>query len=410
MKKRSKAAVAFWILLPGLALGGDRPPVFRELDFNAAVAAAAAEEKVVMIDFYTDWCIPCRKLKQTTWVDAAVVEWLEAKTVPIQINADVEIDLAKRFKVSSYPTILFVDGKGTEKARLNGYKSPQDFLQAGPDALEGIDEVARARMALKGKEQDPMARNNLALAMHRRGMYAEALEEYLWCYDEGAALDPGYIGVRNSSLVSSLESLAKVHPPARQAIDERLDKMANMIRVGEANDRLVRAFSSLARRSPERPIDLYRELREAPENAKSAALLAEALLPELIKKRLYKEVAADLGDIVETRIERRVAMVAQSSMRMSSDQLTMMTEGAVRYSGNYYELLVGAGETERAWALAEQVLKMDSSAKTWGILVTRAARAGDTQTAESLAERGLREVGDGDASPIHDAVKELTAE
>src|SRR5690606_19501441 len=61
---------------------------------------------------------------------------------------------------------------------------------------------------------DPMERKELGKEAMKAGRYAEALEHYLWCFDEGEQ-SPGFGGVRLSFLLGDLKELGEVYPPAR---------------------------------------------------------------------------------------------------------------------------------------------------------------------------------------------------
>lgn len=65
------------------------------------------KQGVVLIDFYADWCGPCKML-------APAVEALAAENSNIsvyKVNVDQENELAVKFKVMSIPTlIVFKDG------------------------------------------------------------------------------------------------------------------------------------------------------------------------------------------------------------------------------------------------------------------------------------------------------------
>jgi thiol:disulfide interchange protein len=151
---RHKLALLFVVgsLLTGVACAPapvERP--FVELSFDAALAEAKRTNKHLMIDFFTTWCGPCKKLDQVTWKDARVVEWIDETCVALKLDAERETGLAVRFKVTGYPTIVFVDASGTEIDRLVGYHDADEFLRASRSVLESKGKWDRMRSALPGK-------------------------------------------------------------------------------------------------------------------------------------------------------------------------------------------------------------------------------------------------------------------
>ena len=77
---------------------------FSDSDFAQEVLAS---DVPVMVDFYADWCGPCRMV-------APIVEELAgeyAGKVKIgKINVDENPNTAKQYNVMSIPTILFIKG------------------------------------------------------------------------------------------------------------------------------------------------------------------------------------------------------------------------------------------------------------------------------------------------------------
>src|ERR1039458_9334935 len=91
--------VSAWLCLAALNMFA-KP--FSDLSFDAASQKAARTGKIVLVDFYTTWCAPCRLLDKRTWTDAEVIKLLEQKTVALRIDAEKETDLAKRYKIEAY--------------------------------------------------------------------------------------------------------------------------------------------------------------------------------------------------------------------------------------------------------------------------------------------------------------------
>jgi thiol:disulfide interchange protein DsbD len=101
---------------------------------DAALASAASEGKPVMIDFYADWCLPCKELDKKTFTDArvaaAVDGWVLLKADLTKDGAPGVAELRKRWNVKGVPTLLFLGPDGTERSeRVLGYEPPDQFLR-----------------------------------------------------------------------------------------------------------------------------------------------------------------------------------------------------------------------------------------------------------------------------------------
>ena len=75
---------------------------FRSISFDEALKVAAKENKLVFIDFYTDWCGPCKKMAKDVFPQKMVGDFMNAKFVNLKLNAEKEgRELAARYKVNA---------------------------------------------------------------------------------------------------------------------------------------------------------------------------------------------------------------------------------------------------------------------------------------------------------------------
>ena len=80
---------------------------FKTAEFDAAVAAAP----LAMVDFWADWCGPCKMLSP---VVESIGSQYEGKVLVGKVNVDEEPELARRFGVMNIPTVVFLkNGLGT---------------------------------------------------------------------------------------------------------------------------------------------------------------------------------------------------------------------------------------------------------------------------------------------------------
>ena len=103
------------------------------------VKQAKAENKLIFIDFYTQWCGPCLNMATTVFTQPAVGAFYNEHFVCAKIDAEdgEGIELAKKFGVRLFPTYMFVD-PATEKAvhRSSSTQTVAQFIRTGECALQ----------------------------------------------------------------------------------------------------------------------------------------------------------------------------------------------------------------------------------------------------------------------------------
>ena len=81
------------------------------------------KEKVVVIDFYADWCMPCVMMAP---VIEEIAKKFKGKIKFGKVNIEDNQELTQKFKVMSFPTfMLFKDGKQADQ--FVGSRSIEDF-------------------------------------------------------------------------------------------------------------------------------------------------------------------------------------------------------------------------------------------------------------------------------------------
>jgi thioredoxin 1 len=86
----------------------------------------------VVIDFYADWCAPCRMVAPI--LEELAVEY-EGKVNIYKVDTEAERELAGMFGIQSIPSLLFVPKEG-QPAMAKGALPKDSFKQAFSDVLK----------------------------------------------------------------------------------------------------------------------------------------------------------------------------------------------------------------------------------------------------------------------------------
>jgi thioredoxin-related protein len=110
------------------------------LEFPQDVKEAARDGRRLMLYFWQDGCPSCRKMKETTFAERAIVDETRARFVPValQVFGERELqwtdgrkmrekELARELGIRGTPTLVFLDENGAVVLRRVGYVSPERF-------------------------------------------------------------------------------------------------------------------------------------------------------------------------------------------------------------------------------------------------------------------------------------------
>ncbi len=162
------AAIVFWVGSPALAA-----EIRWATAFPTAMDQARAEQKYVMVDFFTGWCHWCKVLDQKTYRDERVTSLAE-RLVSVKVNAEIETEIAARYAVRGYPTILFLNPDGSLRRRVAGYLPPEAFAPVVEEVMKNDAEVFALSSQVGAAPRDGWARLDFARALSRAGEFRQA--------------------------------------------------------------------------------------------------------------------------------------------------------------------------------------------------------------------------------------------
>ena len=96
-------------------------------DRVARVLARARDEgRFVLLEFFADWCPPCKVVEARILPHPRVKEAL-VNYILLPVDADEFPEVVDYFEISAMPTLLAVDADGVELRRFEGVPEPEEL-------------------------------------------------------------------------------------------------------------------------------------------------------------------------------------------------------------------------------------------------------------------------------------------
>jgi thiol:disulfide interchange protein DsbD len=134
-----KMTIGTACLVAGTVLIGNQvfqgPPVIWHTYSDRLLTESAQKNKPVIMDFYADWCAPCRKLDQVTFHHPDIVKLSQDDFIMVKVDLTKKDSqkydhLLNKYNLKGVPTVVFLDASGKERKdlRLVVFVRPDEFL------------------------------------------------------------------------------------------------------------------------------------------------------------------------------------------------------------------------------------------------------------------------------------------
>lgn len=112
--------------------------IFEKGNLAEAMAKAKKEDKLLFVDCYTIWCGPCKRMSNQVFVQEAVGAVYNKQFINVKLDMEQKdgIELNKKHPVTSYPTLLFMDGDGNIVKKIIGAQNADNLLKIASEVIK----------------------------------------------------------------------------------------------------------------------------------------------------------------------------------------------------------------------------------------------------------------------------------
>ncbi|MDZ4682830.1 MAG: thioredoxin domain-containing protein [Saprospiraceae bacterium] len=154
---RIALVLAFQILAVAALMAQQGGMKFTERAWSELLAKAKATDQIIFMDAYTTWCGPCKMMSKNVFTDKEVGDYYNANFINVKMDMEKGegIDLASKYAVRAYPTLLFIDGDGAIVHRAVGYHEASAFVELGKKAKDPSSRISGMKARFASGDRDP---------------------------------------------------------------------------------------------------------------------------------------------------------------------------------------------------------------------------------------------------------------
>lgn len=160
------------IVMLFLALGTQAAGIeFFQGTWEEALAEAKKQDKIIFVDAFAVWCGPCKRMAKEVFPDAKVGEFYNKNFISMQIDMErgMGLEFGKKYPVSAYPTLFYIDYDGTVIQQVRGAQMSDQFIELGKMVLSKVDRSGQYAAEYEKGNRDPELVYNYIKALNKAG-------------------------------------------------------------------------------------------------------------------------------------------------------------------------------------------------------------------------------------------------
>ncbi len=342
--------------------------------WEQVLTLAKEENKVVFLDAYTTWCGPCKKMTRDIFPLKSVADVYNEKFINVKMDMEKGdgVNVANRYNIRAFPTLLYVNAEGEVVHRVAGYQNEAQMLQLAKDAFDPLSQLATLKKKYNEGNRDANFLFKYAYAAQKAledRNYTNVANEYLETQtDWGTTKNMKFILDFVTRTDAKMFDYLMEH---RAQFEETFDKVTVSRKINRLVSTRIDQLLSMKNNDDalifDEALELFSKVNPGEGKARTASF-----------KMTYYRQGGDRLNFANAAVE-----YVELMPEISADELSDI-------AWTFYEVIEDEALLKKALKWSKKALKMQKDVSYYDTVASLYLKLGNKRKAKKYAKRGIR--------------------